>query len=126
MTLILFTISVTFAKRMSLSLFSFILSFQLLMLVLGYDTNRLMFSSAMNMVGAASGRGGASSSINSNQHVPVTTCAIVGVGVLGTSLCKQLLHDPDLKDWKCKNRTEQNRNDTQDHNHQPSSCHLES
>lgn len=107
MTLILFTISVTFAKRMSLSLFSFILSFQLLMLVLGYDTNRLMFSSAMNMVGAASGRGGASSSINSNQHVPVTTCAIVGVGVLGTSLCKQLLHDPDLKDWKCKNRTEQ-------------------
>ena len=100
MTLILFTISVTFAKRMSLSLFSFILSFQLLMLVLGYDTNRLMFSSAMNMVGA-------SSSINSNQHVPVTTCAIVGVGVLGTSLCKQLLHDPDLKDWKCKNRTEQ-------------------
>ena len=96
------TTTVSFAKRMSLSKFSIILSFQLLMLVLGYDTNRLIFSSAMNMVGA-------SSSINSNQHVPVTTCAIVGVGVLGTSLCNQLLRDPDLKDWKCKNRTEQNR-----------------
>ena len=103
MTLIMtITTTVSCAKRMSLSKFSFILSFQLLMLVLGYDTNRLMFSSAMNMVGA-------SSSINSNQHVPVTTCAIVGVGVLGTSLCNQLLRDPDLKDWKCKNRTEKNR-----------------
>merc|ERR1719162_2556575 len=93
MTLMTITTTVSFAERMSLSKFSIILSFQLLMLVLGYDTNRLIFSSAMNMVGA-------SSSINSNQHVPVTTCAIVGVGVLGTSLCNQLLRDPDLKDWK--------------------------
>jgi hypothetical protein len=27
-------------------------------------------------------------------------CAVVGVGVLGTSLCKQLLESPELKEWK--------------------------
>jgi hypothetical protein len=29
-----------------------------------------------------------------------STCAVVGVGVLGTSLCKQLLEDPDFQDLK--------------------------
>ena len=56
-----------------------------LILVLGYD-NRSIFSSAMSLASASS----------------PSTCAVVGVGVLGTSLCKQLLEDPDLKDLKGK------------------------
>ena len=64
-----------------------ILSLFQLVLVLAYD-NRSIFSSAM-VVAATS-------------TPPTTTpeCAVVGVGVLGTSLCKQLLRDPELKDWK--------------------------
>jgi hypothetical protein len=62
----------------------------LLLVVFGYDNNRLIFSSAMNVAAATS------------TPIQVTECAIVGVGVLGTSLCKQLLRDPDFKDWKCK------------------------
>lgn len=54
-----------------------------LILVLGYD-NRSIFSSAMSVASAST----------------PSTCAVVGVGVLGTSLCKQLLQDPDLKDLK--------------------------
>jgi hypothetical protein len=56
---------------------------QLFVLVLGYD-NRSIFSSAMSVAAAST----------------PSTCAVVGVGVLGTSLCKQLLQDPDLKDLK--------------------------
>lgn len=54
-----------------------------LIVVIGYD-NRSIFSSAMSVASASTS----------------STCAVVGVGVLGTSLCKQLLHDPDLKDLK--------------------------
>jgi len=54
-----------------------------LFLVLGYD-NRSIFSTAMNVAAAST----------------PSTCAVFGVGVLGTSLCKQLLQDPDLKDLK--------------------------
>lgn len=54
-----------------------------LFLVLGYD-NRSIFSSAMSVAATST----------------TPTCAVVGVGVLGTSLCKQLLEDPDLKDLK--------------------------
>ena len=54
-----------------------------LILVLGYD-NRSIFSSAMSLASASS----------------PSTCVVVGVGVLGTSLCKQLLEDPNLKDLK--------------------------
>eukprot|EP00534_Pseudo-nitzschia_fraudulenta_P001943 CAMPEP_0201116542 /NCGR_PEP_ID=MMETSP0850-20130426/787_1 /ASSEMBLY_ACC=CAM_ASM_000622 /TAXON_ID=183588 /ORGANISM="Pseudo-nitzschia fraudulenta, Strain WWA7" /LENGTH=324 /DNA_ID=CAMNT_0047380643 /DNA_START=323 /DNA_END=1297 /DNA_ORIENTATION=- len=40
-------------------------------------------------------------SIAGASTLPTTTeCAVVGVGVLGTSLCKQLLRDPDFKDLK--------------------------
>lgn len=67
-------------------LFLLLSLFQLL-LGLAYD-NRSIFSSAMAVAAAST--------------PPTTTpeCAVVGVGVLGTSLCKQLLRDPDLKDWK--------------------------
>jgi len=54
-----------------------------LILVIGYD-NRSIFSTAMSVASASTS----------------SSCAVVGVGVLGTSLCKQLLHDPDLKDLK--------------------------
>eukprot|EP00535_Pseudo-nitzschia_heimii_P006397 CAMPEP_0197190432 /NCGR_PEP_ID=MMETSP1423-20130617/21640_1 /TAXON_ID=476441 /ORGANISM="Pseudo-nitzschia heimii, Strain UNC1101" /LENGTH=347 /DNA_ID=CAMNT_0042642813 /DNA_START=69 /DNA_END=1112 /DNA_ORIENTATION=+ len=54
-----------------------------ILLVLGYD-NRSVFSSAM-IVNAASTQ---------------PTCAVVGVGVLGESLCRQLLDDPDFEDMK--------------------------
>ena len=54
-----------------------------LILVIGYD-NRSTFSTAMSVASASTS----------------SSCAVVGVGVLGTSLCKQLLHDPDLKDLK--------------------------
>ena len=63
-------------------------SFLQLLLVLGYD-NRSSFSSAMNVAAASS-----------SLPTSTTECAVVGVGVLGTSLCKQLLRDPDFKDWK--------------------------
>lgn len=41
----------------------------------------------------------------SSSSTPMTTtgkkeCAVVGVGVLGTSLCRQLLESPEFKDWK--------------------------
>lgn len=54
-----------------------------LILVLGYG-NQSILSSAMSVSSTSS----------------PSTCAVVGVGVLGTSLCKQLLQDPDLKDMK--------------------------
>jgi len=71
-------------------LFLLLSLFQLL-LGLAYD-NRSIFSSAMAVAAAST--------------PPTTTpeCAVVGVGVLGTSLCKQLLRDPDLKDWKVSYR----------------------
>lgn len=58
-------------------------SFLQIILVLGYD-NRSIFSSAMSVATAST----------------PSTCAVVGVGVLGTSLCKQLLEDPELNDMK--------------------------
>lgn len=70
-----------------------LVSFSLWHLVLSlgdsYD-NRSVFSSAMSVASAAS----------SAPPSATVECAVVGVGVLGTSLCKQLLRDPDLKDWK--------------------------
>lgn len=58
-----------------------------LFFVFGYD-NRSIFSSAMSVAAAST-----------SASTP-STCAVVGVGVLGTSLCKQLLEDPELKDLK--------------------------
>mmetsp|Transcript_40316 Transcript_40316/g.43743 ORF Transcript_40316/g.43743 Transcript_40316/m.43743 type:complete len:393 (+) Transcript_40316:118-1296(+) len=76
--------------------------FQLL-LVFGYDDNRSIFSSAMNIAATTS------SSSSSSSSMQVTECAIVGVGVLGTSLCKQLLRDPDFKNWKFTGITKGNK-----------------
>mmetsp|Transcript_12772 Transcript_12772/g.36065 ORF Transcript_12772/g.36065 Transcript_12772/m.36065 type:complete len:348 (+) Transcript_12772:97-1140(+) len=61
------------------------LSMLQLLIVLAYD-NRSIFSSALSLA--------------STPQSTAPECAVVGVGVLGTSLCKQLLRDPDLKDWK--------------------------
>ena len=69
-------------EKIGRQLLSVFLLLQIL-LVLGYD-NRSIFSSAM-IVNAASTQ---------------PTCAVVGVGVLGASLCKQLLEDPDCKNIK--------------------------
>lgn len=74
------------------NLFAVCSSSLLLLVVFGYDNNRLLFSTAMNVAATTS----------SSIPIQVTECAIVGVGVLGTRICKQLLRDPDLKDWKCK------------------------
>ena len=76
----------------SRKLFAVCSSSLLLLVVFGYDNNRSLFSTAMNVAATTS----------SSIPIQVTECAIVGVGVLGTRICKQLLRDPDLKDWKCK------------------------
>ena len=73
-------------------LFAVCSSSLLLLVVFGYDNNRSLFSTAMNVAATTS----------SSIPIQVTECAIVGVGVLGTRICKQLLRDPDFKDWKCK------------------------
>jgi len=90
-------------KLFTVSLLSSLLQ---LLLVFGYDNNRSIFSSAMNIAATTSSSSPWSSSSSSIQ---VTECAIVGVGVLGTSLCKQLLRDPDFKNWKFTGITKGNK-----------------
>jgi len=43
---------------------------------------------------------GFSSAMSVSAGPTQSTCAVVGVGVLGTSLCKQLIRDPDFKHLK--------------------------
>lgn len=38
--------------------------------------------------------------LSSAMSVPSPECAVVGCGVLGTSLCKQLLASPEFAGWK--------------------------
>ena len=38
--------------------------------------------------------------LSSAMSLPSLECAVVGCGVLGTSLCKQLLTSPEFADWK--------------------------
>jgi nucleoside-diphosphate-sugar epimerase len=44
--------------------------------------------------------GGFSKSVIAFAAMTTKECAVVGVGVLGTSLCKQLLESPACQDWK--------------------------
>jgi hypothetical protein len=38
--------------------------------------------------------------LSSAMSVTSNECAVIGCGVLGTSLCRQLLESPEFADWK--------------------------
>jgi hypothetical protein len=64
---------------------------------------------------AAASASSSSSSVSSSMASPsfptggttTTTCAVIGCGVLGTSLCQQILSSPECQSWK---GTKENKN----------------